>query len=117
VVDDEFSERRIYSAKIWRAHLQMCRKFSAVLEHCPPKLFANHYSPSMGGQGKLRSRKVLMASIIKAMSALLSAPKIVVPSVFDFRLRLDDADASCGRNNVKVGRKQNWRCRNSAFEE
>ncbi|MFZ8851272.1 MAG: hypothetical protein ACO2PL_04130 [Armatimonadota bacterium] len=23
----------------------MCRKFSAVQEHCPPKLFATRYSP------------------------------------------------------------------------
>ncbi|MFA0734439.1 MAG: hypothetical protein OGMRLDGQ_000939 [Candidatus Fervidibacter sp.] len=34
------------SGKFWRAHLLMCRKFSAAQERCPPeKPFAIRYLP------------------------------------------------------------------------
>ena len=41
-----FMSAEFIRRKFWRAHLLMCRKFSAVQEHCPPeKPFANRYSP------------------------------------------------------------------------
>jgi hypothetical protein len=42
----DFSERRIHSAKILEdASLNAPKNFSAVQEHCLPKLFATRYSP------------------------------------------------------------------------
>jgi hypothetical protein len=44
MVGDGTYERRIHSAKILEGASPDAPNFSAVQEHCPPKLFANHQS-------------------------------------------------------------------------